>query len=117
MNVNELNVTFNTYGVDEVVNKLSMVAEKLNEVNSLIKDISSSDIQINFNVGDNPMDLSRYTAEKFKKQNKSIIKAFSTKELVGELAKRTGVEKIEVERDETHFLATRGPAIVLQIID
>lgn len=101
MKLNEVNVTFNTYGMDEVVNKLSMVAEKLNECNSLIKDISSSDIKINFNVGNDTRNISRYT----------------TKELVEELDKRTGVEKIEVGRDETHILTTSGPAIILSVID
>lgn len=45
------------------------------------------------------------------------LSKYSTKELVEELSKRTGVEKIIVEPYQDKVISVNGPAIVLKIID
>ena len=45
------------------------------------------------------------------------LSKYSTKELVEELSKRTGVEKIIAETYQDEVISVNGPAIVLKIID
>ena len=45
------------------------------------------------------------------------LSKYSTKELVEELSKRTGVEKIITEPYQDKVISINGPAIVLKIID
>ena len=48
---------------------------------------------------------------------KETLKAISTKELVEEPKKRTGVKFIEVPPYEEKSITTIGPSIIIEVID
>ena len=106
-----VNVDVNTNSVDQALEKVRELHEKITEVKTLADEgtavISKIKLEVELYEENNQDDT-------LKTDN---IANCSTKRLVDELGIREGVEKIIAEPYENTTISVEGPAVILKIID